>query len=233
MNTDDRLDELIFDYLEGNMSREEQEAFILLKEENEKFGQMVRVWQNTYIKEGLPAIPELESKLLIDTTEPGHTFSGRIYILFIILLILLPTDKISRRYNTTEFTLRNQQPDDCQIKAEPVFKTETDNRRSQKTEMTHTSAKQPDHSVVPIIISKKEIELVTDLDLTMPVVFEKSILKKIEYKKTFPETVYRKKWSRKEERLIRQKRWSDWRRAQAGFLSGNEPYVVPLNSNNF
>jgi hypothetical protein len=235
MNIDDRLDELIFDYLEGNMSLEEQEAFMLLKEENEKFGQMVRVWKNTYVKEALPSIPELESKLLIHSAEPGRSFSGRIYILFMVLLIFLPADKIGRISNKTESAFQNQPPIDCPDKAEPVFKTKTKtkNKQDQKTGMTYTSTKQVDNSVAPIVVSKKEIELVTDLDLAMPFVFEKSTLKKIGYKKTFSEKANRKKWSRKEERLIRQKRWSDWRRAQAGFLSGNEPYVVPLNSNNF
>src|SRR5262245_10934614 len=65
MKLEGDIDELVFDYLEGNLDKEEQEAFDLLKEENETFSHHVRLWQNAYISEALPVTSELEKRCLV------------------------------------------------------------------------------------------------------------------------------------------------------------------------
>src|SRR4051812_1203499 len=86
MTTENEKDELIFDFLEGNLNAAEEEAFLILQEESELFNRQVRLWQNTYMHEPLPAIKNLESKLFINTGNHTTSYTTRIYIIFIVML---------------------------------------------------------------------------------------------------------------------------------------------------
>jgi hypothetical protein len=89
------LDELIFDYLEGNLEAEEKEAFELLMRENDMVHWQVKLWRNTYVEEPLPVIDELERKLAI--SNDTSTITGMARRLFmntlLVLLVFLPVSQ--------------------------------------------------------------------------------------------------------------------------------------------
>ena len=94
MITDSQKEELIFDFLEGNLSAEEEEAFRILKDESEMFSREIRLWQNTYVEEPLPAIEALEKKLLIPAGSGNGNLMMRIFtVMLIMFYITIPADQ--------------------------------------------------------------------------------------------------------------------------------------------
>ena len=239
MITENEQDELIFDFLEGNLSHDEEEAFLILKEENELFNRQVRLWQNTYMKEPLPSVELLERRLIIQPGRHTVNFSSRIYMVLIIMLtyVTLPGDGVEKYVPgaITKVTHDNTPiPEETADQASKIIFDcmEDQNIVVKRTVQTQSEVVTKDDRPInqPAVLSKPDLEA---LFMT-----EQLILKKIEVRKgetPKPNSVAaRKKWSRREMRMIRQKLWqdSDTRKANE-FQKGNVPYVVPLNSNNF
>ncbi len=234
MITENEQDELIFDFLEGNLSPDEKEAFLILKEESEVLGRQVRLWENTYLHEPLPSIEVLENKLLIPENG-ARGFSFRIYGLLIMMLAILPIvgdrQEASIRNSVahidiTEPLIHKQEIQSFKRIAKTVEKKKNVTRKTPKQETVPESMVQfqPSASVPAIEID----EIRTSQDL----VLKKISPGKLSVKK--PVLTFHKKWSRHEKRQIRKKKWKDSDAKHAAeFMKGNVPYVVPLNSNNF
>jgi hypothetical protein len=233
MITENEQDELIFDFLEGNLSPDEQEAFLMLKDESELLAREVRLWENTYLHEALPAVGALEQKLLIRTDTGGRGVSFRLYTMLIMMLAILPIvgDKQEASVRQTRLDL---------VKSEKPLIHLLDLQHFQSTplqEEKHVLAKkaiqrladgeeklQPSALIPDVRVS----EIRTSRDLAL----KKISLAKLRVKNSV--SPVRKKWSRREKRLIRKKKWNDSDVRQAAeFMKGNVPYVVPLNTNNF
>jgi hypothetical protein len=236
MITENEQDELIFDFLEGNLSPDEKEAFLILKDESEVLSRQVRLWENTYLQEPLPSIEALENKLLIRVDNGSRGFSSRIYLLFIMMLAILPIvgDKQEASIRTsriahveiTEPLVHKQELQYFQRIPKAVEKRKNVARKQQTRETTpvDTAQFQPSASVPDIKVD----ELRVSQDLTL----QKISVAKLRVKKSA--MTFRKQWSGKERRAIRKKKRKDSNARQAGeFMKGNVPYVVPLNSNNF
>jgi hypothetical protein len=88
MKIEGDIDELIFDYLEGNLNKEEHEAFNLLKEENETFAHQVRLWQNGYVNEALPSTSELEERCMVKRQSATSMLTNPGFIAFMVEVIL-------------------------------------------------------------------------------------------------------------------------------------------------
>lgn len=226
-------DELIFDFLEGNLSPDEQEAFLILKEESEVLNRQVRLWQNTYLKEPLPSIQSLEKKLFMPSKH-SVSFWSRIYLTLVMLLYvslpgdrgpkLIPVDFEVVRFNNVSSLPADQAPIttiDCVDDNIPVATLKIKSKKSVENNLLVTES---------VMLTKLKLHNLFEAG--------QPTLRKISLGKGGPQKAIsvasRKKWSRKEMRLIRQKRWQDSRARNANeFIKGNVPYVVPLNSNNF
>jgi hypothetical protein len=239
MTTENEQDELIFDFLEGNLSHDEEEAFLILKEESELLNRQVRLWQNTYLEEPLPSVELLERKLMIETVRHTVNFSGRIYMVLMIMLtyVTLSGDSVQKHVPDiiTKVTHDNiSVPYETTDQAsEIIFDcTEEDNIAVKRTVETQAKVFAKNDRTIDqsAILSTPNLEALFKT--------EQVTLKKIEIRKDKIQkqafSVTKKKWSRREMRLIRQKLWQDNHTRKANeFLKGNVPYVVPLNSNNF
>jgi hypothetical protein len=236
MITNNEKDELIFDFLEGNMSPEEEEAFRILQEESELLSREVRLWRNTYLEEALPSVESLEKRLLIHSNGSSGNFLSRIYTCLIVLFTYLTIsgDSVLKPISDTvvNSTAVSQNPVkntnvifDC-IEKERDSKVASTFKNQQRT-MTEKS--EPVYQSV-ILSDLKPKSLVNPQKITL----QKIEIKKTDVGRKSPSVTSRKKWSKREMRQIRQKLWKNNRdRKAAEFLKGKVPYVVPLNSNNF
>jgi hypothetical protein len=237
MTTNSEQDELIFDFLEGNLSPDEEEAFIMLKEESEVFNRQVRLWQNTYFDEPLPSVKVLEEKLLIKPNTHSGNFPTRIYTVLIIMFMfaVTPEDRTRKPGSETFKVLRNVSktiPHQDQIE-----NLQTDlNFKENKTKSTSRE----NHSQVVTEVNESEYQSVVlsyqkPESLFKPQEFTLQKIGLTKNKSRKPTSVVvRKKWTGREKRQIRKKRIQDRREREANeFLKGNVPYVVPLKSNNF
>jgi hypothetical protein len=238
MITENEQDELIFDFLEGNLSPDEEEAFLIMKEESELFNRQVRLWQNTYLEEALPSVELLEKKLFIKPGSDTVNFSSRLYIILIILLTYATLSGDSTHHNVPHTVVKVVQNNS--IAGETAGKdlnlivgcTEVRKIVARRTielkSETPIENSQPAYQPFILFERKPEVSFKT----------EQPTLRKIEIRKNGDQktttVVARKKWTRQEMRRIRQKLWQDNHTRNANkFLKGKVPYVVPLNSNNF
>ena len=237
MTTHDRQDELIFDFLEGNLNPDEEQAFRLLMEESEVLSHEVRLLQNTYLKDPLPSIDALQQKLFIPHKQHGGNLSTRIYAIVLIALIYITTSvDISQpeihklMAGTTDNSSQIQKAVietpiivlDCLEKpgVRPIYQKEV------QTEIETIEYHLPASELVSVLDLKTEVRLLDPEKFTLPEIK----VQQPEIKKPVSSPM-EKKWSNRE---IRKKLWRDYRlRMEKEFQSGNEPYVVPLNSNNF
>jgi hypothetical protein len=233
MNTGPQTDELIFDFLEGNLSREEEEALRILKDESELFDREVRLWQNTYLREELPAIESLEQKLLIRSGWNFALWGSRLCML--LLGIFAST---SATLHQTNFPKRAEErkitaicSPAAQVHVSPDLAV-TVIRKAITKPVTLLSAQvsisDPDPMDIDIVSERKLDSIIEVGKVTLPVIS----IKKTE--KVKPSALSRKKWTRRETRMLRKKRWRENReRAASEFQKGKVPYVVPLDSKNF
>jgi hypothetical protein len=244
MIPDNKQDELIFDFLEGNLSADEEEAFLILKEENELLNRQVRLWQNTYLRAPLPSVEALEKKLLIPYRH-GGTFPSQLYIILIVALVsivfhgdwvqsyrvALPVEPGSKSSTTYIPPSRHEAETE---NSEIIATCPQDHYAKRGNEPVRQYEVKPNGKSLP------ELSTLTVADLERAVLL-KPLLSPLTPVNITPSTSRRsdtvtkaKKWSRREVRLIRKKRRLDERTRKANeFLKGNEPYVVPLNGNNF
>jgi hypothetical protein len=239
MITDNETDELIFDFLEGNLSADEEEAFLLLKDESELFSHQVRLWQNTYLKESLPSVEALEKKILIQPKGYTGNLSARFYAFVIILIISLPiVGEHGRKFEPINFNFHAVEQKTSAVDIVP-------DQMRQRSEFIVNSRSKTIRAIKPV---KRNIAIVEKVDtiyrsamlsemkpepLVRP---QKFTLGNIEIIRTRiqNQVFIRKKWSKNEMRQIRKKkRLDDTTYDAREFLKGNVPYVVPLKSSNF
>jgi hypothetical protein len=242
MTTDDQQDQLIFDFIEGNLTAEENDAFRILIEESELLDREVRLWQNVRLKEEpLPSTDGLEKKLLLlrhGTT--GRNTATRIYCLLLILLVgLTPQSEKSAVYTyhqhlsdvvSTPEVIVFDRVSNCE---EVVAATEGDVPASiQKSTAPDPKVASDAHTfaIEEIPLTAKKLQTIIDA--------KKPDWRTMKIKKTIYDQpaagIERKEWSGREKRLIRQRLRNAERVRQANeFQKGRVPYVVPLNNNNF
>lgn len=237
MTTANEQDELIFDFLEGNLSPDETEAFMLLKEESELFNREVRLWQNAYIDEPLPSVKALEEKLLIKPNTHSGNFSTRIFTALIIMFMftVIPEDRTMQSCSETFAIQRdaaktiNRQEQIKNFQRNLTFK-ENKIKFDQREKHHPVTAEVDQNEYQSVVFSERKPE---SLFKTKVLTLQKIEIIKIGNRKP-PSNIAGKNWTSKEKRQIRKKRWHDIRTREAKkFLKGNVPYVVPLNSNNF
>jgi hypothetical protein len=241
MNIGEKQDELIFDFLEGNLTPGEEEAFLILKEESEVLGREVRLWQNTFLKEPLPSIDALEKKLFIHEDLQKGNLRTRIYALVMIVLtyIIAPVDMRDHVNPVPVNPSADVSPATANATPQALTPAVDPHEREINVRRAFAPASLPDltpaKDQAPADELRQTFATNTAVLLLQPAEIEIRSNAQIEPQGSKPDSVIRRKeWSKHEQRMIRKKlRRDDRVRKINEFRSGNEPYVVPLNSNNF
>jgi hypothetical protein len=242
MTTDDQHDHLIFDFVEGNLTAEENEAFRILIEESELLDREVRLWQNVRLKEELlPSTDDLEKKLLLQRhLATGSNTATRIYCLLLILFVGLapPSEKpaVDTYHQLLSAVVSDPDtivPDSASNCEDVVAATESEvpvSIQESNTQGPKVTSDAPTSAIEEIPLTAKKLRPIIDAKKTDWRTIE---IKKPIYNQPAP-GIARKEWSGREKRLIRQRLRNVERMRQANeFQKGRVPYVVPLNNNNF
>jgi hypothetical protein len=241
--THEALDEVVFDYLEGNLSAEEKEAFEVLMNESEVTSYQVKLWQNAYVGEALPSVEMLEQRLLrpvagnsaVQSSFWQKLLSG-LTVVFSALIIQYSG------FEFESFPIANVAPrviDQTRINLQS---------KAIETECTETI-------ISPQLIKRDTRDKVTSQEVhaeTLPVLLNISSLntsllkeattgdarvKDFEIQRTESnlgvKTVKRKLSGSERRSMNRKKRKEYEKKIATKFMKGNVPYVVPLKSNNF
>jgi hypothetical protein len=224
-------EEIIFDYLEGNLSVEEKDAFELLMNESEMIAHEVKVWRNTYISEPLPNVEHLENFLIIKSSSAGAGQLKRFLSAMALLLLLTsPSPNVyefSEKESATLPVLNEAQMDSNVLKDSDcggipnIFNEKIGRQKSKTTDEL-------------ILVSHRET-VHPQVLLSKPFIWKEIQLKEIPFVETklVTTSMVKKKMIRKSRSLNAQKRRNEVENIAAKFLSGREPYVVPLKSTNF
>jgi hypothetical protein len=225
-------DEIIFDYLEGNLSVEEREAFEFLMNDSELVTHEVKLWKNAYVKELLPDVGRLENSLIMKPPF-GGTSQLKSFLLTLTFLIF---------FNSPSSNLNKL--NDANAIAIPVFKSEqnlsttlNDFDPYHLSTAIHEKINRQKEKDGEKLIALKHKEIVRlQASLSKPFTLERIQIRKISFVQTKLMTVAimgKKKTVRKLRSLNALKRRNEIENAAAKFLSGREPYVVPLKSTDF
>jgi hypothetical protein len=231
--TDEALDEVVFEYLEGNLSGPEKEAFELLLSESEVMSHHVRLWKNSFIRESLPNVSTLEQRLHIP--EPRAIASEKMIWkkLFIVLVLLTtslsfkesvidirPSAVIEEQVNRVGENLP-----ECTDIGKPVMQASsikplvlepTPGFDQMATQVT-LSTENVNTNILKTVVVGGSIAAIHKHTQPLPVLSQKTSLREL---------------TRAEIRSMnRKKRKEEERKAAAKFMKGNEPYVVPLKGN--
>lgn len=244
MIQDNEQDELIFDFLEGNLTTDEEHAFRMLKDESELLNRQVRLWQNTYLREPLPSVEALEKKMLI-TPVVGSGLSSRLRTTIVVILASVITSGSWFHQQVPALVAQGK----YNHAGEPIHGVSVDATPPNSDTASNCLNEGRSHYIfTPVVRPKPEfvenhasppIFTIHDLahnpelaPLPMPSLSHIRIVSTVSEKSNKPLTA--RKWSGKEVRLLRKKLRDDERARKANeFLKGKEPYVVPLNSNNY
>jgi hypothetical protein len=236
MITGNEHDELIFDFLEGNLTAEEEGAFRMLKDESELIDRQVRLWENTFLKEPMPSVEALEQKLLLQPGIQTGGWLGRIYAWLPILFLYItfagdfaPETETNapnglKTNETTSSTtaclsepvLVSEEPVKPKLPHPPQKVATSQFENTKSLTMTVAVSDLKRSTIITPLISVRRIE---PIDLRL---------------KTHRSFLVKKKWSKREMRFIRKRLWQiDNTRQLNEFRRGRVPYVVPLSNNNF
>lgn len=232
------LDEMAFDYLEGNLLPEEKDAFELLMAESEITHHQVKLWKSTYFNEALPVVDSLEKKLV---RHESHSFVSEIIrkifgvVLMLFPVVFLTVNTQPAQVNTiTELTANtpivNDAPGQC-----------IDATKPQTISPVRDEISQVEITGNPVVNIKPESSLQFESTQAntslLKATAEKPIALmnfKIASTNSVPTKTFIRKLSGKEIRsLNKRKRKEHQRQVEMKFLKGNEPYVVPLKNSNF
>jgi hypothetical protein len=241
--TDEAIDEVIFDYLEGNLSAEEKEAFEVILNESEVTSYQVKLWQKTYVEEALPSVEMLEKRLLRPAAETVVTAVSFWQKLFMVLVIVSTaavfqefqdhTDSDSKLLSPVkniDQTFLNENPtnvpEECtSFVVKRVVKAPADIKPE-----VHSEIVAPLSSVV---LNSANINTLALKSISMDVPY-KADFNLVEAGSKVSRITSVRKYTGAERRSIRKKkRKEEERRMATEFMKGNVPYVVPLKSNNF
>lgn len=231
---DKDLDQIIFDYIEGELPLEDKEVFELRMLKDDEIKEQVDIWKETIIWEDFNYTNELEQKLFIKSRRQWWTLSLNSFISICFLLLLMPSDLmdedlISLNYQTVSSPIKDENIE----KKQNLFARESDSYRSEKTskkpikESKSISLKNLGAEEKPSDWSVA-IQIKKGFDLQHIFMKNSITVNPIKFKKA------RRILSQKEVRALERKMRKDTEnRVASEFRKGNIPYVVPLDVSNF
>jgi hypothetical protein len=228
-------EEIIFDYLEGNLSSEEREAFDLVMNESEVIAHEVKLWKNAYISEPLSNTNRLENSLLIKSNSAGYTPLNRfLSAMAFLLLLTLPS---AHFYDFT-----NEKPvakSELRLKVSPPTAKEDVDCGNAIATVSKKSVRFENRDVEDLIPLRRASRL--EFFVSKPFAMEETPIKEIPIKEIHfgpiklisEKSLTKTKIKKRYRSLNAQKRKNEIENISSRFLSGREPYVVPLKSANF
>src|SRR5690349_11914116 len=233
------LDEMAFDYLEGNLLPEEKDAFELLMAESEITHHQVKLWKSTYFSEALPKVDDLEKKLLKYESHPFadeiiRKIFGVILMLFPVVFLTVNTQQVQPNTSVglpADMPVSSDASSQCsEIPKQQTVKILRDEiSRNEIIEHYIDTKPEPDSNLEfeslqvntnPLKTSaEKEVELENFKIVSTSSVSARSSIRKL---------------SGKEIRSLNKRKRKEYqRKMEIKFMKGNEPYVVPLKNSNF
>jgi hypothetical protein len=230
--SEENIDLMIFDYLEGNMTMEEQLDFeanaavdALLKEELE-------IWQSTYIASEIPDTGVLESAL-IQKPSPFSSFTFYLNTLLIIAVSFISNTQIEREFNAVQIM---DIPSIELVKRAPTYFKEENGRYIPVIHKVDMGDKTASEEIDELPLESNQASLM--ILSTRALNFDEYLINPIETVKisgveyTFPKE--QKKMDRKQLRQLKKMRNKAARQRRAyEFMQGDVPYVVPIDTRNF
>lgn len=231
--TDEALDEVVFEFLEGNLSAPEKEAFEVLLSESEVMTHHVRLWKNSFIRESLPQVNELEQRLLIP--EPAAVVAEKLIWKKLLIALVLVSTSLSIKESVVDTQPTTVLKEPMNRAAEDQFECTDPVNSAIQVAPVEPRVQEPNTGFVEtaawVTLSTENV----NTNILETVVVEGSI--GIHNEHTQPLQVPSQKTSlrkltRAEIRSInRKKRKEEEHKAASKFMKGNEPYVVPLKDN--
>ncbi len=232
-------DELIFDYLEGNLSSKEKEAFEILLSDDSYLKNEVDAWRNTFVAEDLSVTTSLEQVIIASykRTKWALLLNAILYLPLVVLFSSATVNKDPKPIVT--------EPKDFD-KVELVSMPQCTSPNITQQGINHSNK-----NAKPVVIrARKEQQPVTEqeqiitfyklplleINITIPTVVSRS---KIELANEFATKdistqTHKRQFLRKQIRALnRKKRRESDKASQIKFTKGRVPYVVPLDPSNF
>jgi hypothetical protein len=225
-------DEIIFNYLEGNLSGDEKNAFEMLMSSNERLRTEVRAWKKTYMAESFQVTAKLEKQILGSVKRTRWFFSLNVFTAVLILMFIPARVKdvtITRSVLTSAKTIGSGL---AHHDAKSVYLPESLVNQKQQLKR-HIDKEETIRNILELV--KKDKFIKSKNAIAVLPVPETSTLKIISPSVQIPPPIQLskasrvKKFSWKETRAINRKKRKDYqRKTESKFLEGNVPYVVPL-----
>lgn len=227
------LDEVIFDYLEGNLSPKEKEAFEIILGENSDLRNEVNAWKSTFIEEALPETIELERTLFVSSK--NNRWSLFLNSILFLMTCVLPSSSDIKNQNTTPMEHVTE------ITTVPVPKDYTKHAKivtcvvaNQKEKSNNSGSQHETNSIRNVtwltVIDKPALDQFDTL-------YQSTITQKLaihNVTKDRSSKTQKRQWLHKEMRALnRKKRRENEKENQIKFQPGRVPYVVPLDVKNF
>jgi hypothetical protein len=237
---DNELDELIFDYLEGNLDTNEKEAFEILLSENDTLQQLVKQWKNTIITESFPATRELEQRIIKPDKNVVRIFSSRLFIVGMLLLFIFSLtetkEELPNHAHLQKEIILPEVNDSEELLCEP-FPASFTREAIQNTNRKKITTQKKISSYQELSLRKEPETLLTlSTPSTTPLTETLSPTPAITMVDDVSIKIWQEKnkFTRSTQRKINKKRRKDYEEKLAlPFLKGKVPYVVPLNTKNF
>lgn len=228
------LDEVIFDYLEGNLSPKEKEAFEIILNENADLRSEVNAWKSTFIQEALPETIDLERTLLVSSKNNRWSLFLN-SLLFLMTCILLSSSDVKNQNtapieHVTEITTALPAINNYTTHNKIVtYRVEKQKQRSSQSELQNKTNSIRNVATLTTIYKPALDQFDTLYQLTIA-----QKLPPLTTTKDLSSKTQKRQWLRKDTRALnRKKRREDDKANQIKFQPGRVPYVVPLDARNF
>ena len=249
---DNNLDEVFFDYYEGNLNEDEKTELFSLLDENPSLHHDFMLWKNAYVHEPLPAIGAMERSLI---KKEIWSFRAKGYValsiaacagIMVFFWSITAERKADQDSNSLKISIEQKVKPaifNYSSGAKHVFLKKDMIQRSKNLDSTNQfqsnkSSIQPivsmQDTVAPRLdmVNEKYSDIVSDVYIDTfkinrePLDLEENVIQNIT-----PQTI---QLSKKELKKIQKaKERAKTRRQEQEFLKGNQPYVVPIDPNRF
>jgi hypothetical protein len=228
-------EELIFDYLEGNLSHHEKEAFELLMADDMELMREVKAWKETFITASFPTSRELEEHILNFRPVRKNTWTLTLNSMIWLSLILCVPSPIQEDVPQSGKVRQMA----TASKTGEAFKQILAPKKVSNVKMTQSGKPtqvDQENRLTPDVTEIVSFAIPTSIKVKDPSLFTKIIVSpsnKMPPLEIASQSSNRQLLRRDIRKINRQKRREFDKKSEAQFLKGNAPYVVPLDMKNF
>ena len=230
----ENIEELLFDYFEGNLSEEEKKEVKEFIDQQPQYLEDFRAWELSYVKDHTAVDYAFNKSLL----KKNFISRNRIYlsiaflagiISFLLLKNTLDKENIqSQKKNITPLVVEKE------MKTSAQHHTIAENKKIKENTTAIVSEKENiQQIIVPTETSPEETQSHYNTADTMQQKKETEIVATTEQKKKQEKILTKKEQRKLAKQIEYYKQKNKETREQQEFLKGGQPYVVPVNPNGF